>query len=131
MNETGDKVHDAYNFRPDYDGLSEARLPDGDREFDDATEPTRGAANQKTVNEDVIINEVMFHPIDDNSDREFVELYNRGPTAVDLTGWAFTNGIEFEFPPGTTIGSDRYLVVSAGSRADPRHLRAGRRGDRS
>ncbi len=34
----------------------------------------------------VVINEVMYNSIED-VDVEFVELYNSGPSAVDLTGW--------------------------------------------
>ena len=38
--------------------------------------------------------------------------YNRGATAVDLTGWRLDEGIDFDFPPGTTIAPGGYLVVA-------------------
>jgi len=51
---------------------------------------------------DVVINEIDYDPLDlDNNPggfREFIELYNPGPDAVDLSGYAFTNGIYYEFP---------------------------------
>jgi len=43
---------------------------------------------------------------------EFVELYNRGAAPVNLSGWYFSDGIDFTFPPGTTIGAQQYLVVA-------------------
>ncbi len=112
VNDTGDQVLDAYNFRPDYDDMSEARVPDGDTEFSDASDPTPGAANEMSVNDDIVINEVMFHPIDQSRNREYIEFYNRGSTGVDMSGWALTNGVDFVFPPGTSLGAGDYLVVA-------------------
>ena len=44
---------------------------------------------------------------------EFIELYNRGDSEIDLTGWRFTEGVNFAFPTGTTIKARGYLVVAA------------------
>lgn len=64
---------------------------------------------------DVVINEINYDPIDIGDEggglREFVELYNPGPDAVNLTGYEFTNGITFTFPAGTGLAADSYLVV--------------------
>jgi hypothetical protein len=43
---------------------------------------------------------------------EWIELYNRGSSAVDLTGWRIDEGIDYEFTPGTTIVPGGYLVVA-------------------
>ncbi|MBN1817116.1 MAG: lamin tail domain-containing protein [Sedimentisphaerales bacterium] len=51
---------------------------------------------------------IPFH----ESEQEWIELYNRSDHAVDLTGWKLDGGIEYEFPPGTTIASGEYLVVA-------------------
>ena len=53
----------------------------------------------------VILNEVMFHPPEDQDDLQFVELFNAGPNAVALDGWTFTRGITAtlaatNLPPG-------------------------------
>ena len=61
---------------------------------------------------DVVINEIHFNPPDRNTPSEFIELYNSGDTAADLSGYRFTSGIDFTFPPGTIIGPDKYAVVS-------------------
>ncbi|MBM84826.1 MAG: hypothetical protein CMM47_02240, partial [Rhodospirillaceae bacterium] len=46
------------------------------------------------------------------NDEEWIELYNRGPSPVDLSGWRFDRGIRYEFPFGTTLAPDSYLVIS-------------------
>ena len=43
---------------------------------------------------------------------QWIELYNRGADPVDLTGWSFSDGIDFDFAAGTTIEPGEYLVVS-------------------
>lgn len=45
-------------------------------------------------------------------DEEWIELFNRGSTAVDLGEWSIDGGIDFEFPAGTTIAAGGYLVVA-------------------
>ncbi|MGQ9589451.1 MAG: lamin tail domain-containing protein [Planctomycetota bacterium] len=114
------KILDAANFRPTYAGYSEARVPDGDWEFRDGCDPTPGAESRVSANADVVLNEVMYHPIDNDDDKEYVELYNRGSYAVDLSGWSFTRGINFTFSPGTAIPAGGYLVVAR----DPAKIRA-------
>ena len=42
----------------------------------------------------------------------WVELFNRGANAVDLTGWRLDEGIHFRFAPGTTLPAGGYLVVA-------------------
>ncbi len=61
---------------------------------------------------DVVINELHYDPPDKTIPEEFVELYNSGEDAVDLSGWFFSGGIRYAFPEGTTIGPDAYLVVA-------------------
>lgn len=46
------------------------------------------------------------------SDEEFIELYNRGATTVDLTGWELNEAVQFTFPAGTMIGPGEYLVIA-------------------
>lgn len=60
----------------------------------------------------VIIHEIHYHPRSDLQEDEFIELRNLGPAAVDLSGWTFTRGVSFQFPPGTSIPPDGYLVVA-------------------
>ncbi|MGB0645295.1 MAG: lamin tail domain-containing protein, partial [Akkermansiaceae bacterium] len=54
----------------------------------------------------------MFHPpTDDNSD-EWIELYNPGFGVIDLSGWAFTDGVDFIFPSGSQIEGGGFLVIA-------------------
>ena len=64
-----------------------------------------------TVSAQVVINEIMYHPLSDQSADEYVEVYNSGAGTVDISGWCF-DGINFCFPGATTIDPGQYLVVS-------------------
>ena len=59
----------------------------------------------------VVINEIMYHPPADREDLQFVELYNTGKEAVDLSGWRFSKGLKFTFANGTKLAPNAYLVV--------------------
>ena len=43
---------------------------------------------------------------------EWVELYNNSGSTIDLSGWEFADGVEFEFGAGTVLGAGQYLVVA-------------------
>ncbi|MDB4673597.1 lamin tail domain-containing protein, partial [Verrucomicrobiales bacterium] len=67
-----------------------------------------------------IISEIHYHPrhaarTPEPTDDEFIEIHNPDTTTSDLSGWAFTNGIAYTFPSGTTLGPGAYLVVRAPS----------------
>ncbi|MEM7656648.1 MAG: lamin tail domain-containing protein [Bacteroidota bacterium] len=82
---------------------------------------TPGAMNGGFLNRctpiNVVINEIHYNSNDGagfpDSEWEFVELYNPGPTSIDLSGWAVSDGEGSNtFPSGTTIGVDEYIVVA-------------------
>ncbi len=108
----GERVIDAIRFEPQADGLSAGRHPDGAREFRRLAEPSPGASNGAPFESDVIINEIMFNPISGEDEDTYLELYNRGDSAVDLSAWRFTDGIRFTFPRETVLGAGEYLVVA-------------------
>jgi hypothetical protein len=60
----------------------------------------------------VIINEIHCNPDDETELVEFVELYNCGGEAVDLSGWYFDAGLTYTFPAGTTLPADGYIIVT-------------------
>ena len=45
-------------------------------------------------------------------DEEWLELFNKGTAAIDLTDWKLSSGIDFDFPAGTTIPAGGYLVIA-------------------
>ena len=63
---------------------------------------------------DVVINEIMFHPVSDDDGDEFIELYNPGAEPIDLSGWCF-DGVEFCFPAAQSLVAGGYLVLAADS----------------
>jgi len=63
----------------------------------------------------IIINEIMYHP-STVEDAEYIELYNTTGAVVNLydaeaNPWKFTDGIDFTFPPATSISAYTYLLV--------------------
>ena len=63
----------------------------------------------------LVINEIHYNPSSgqgSDDDYEFMELYNAGKNNIDLSGWAFTDGIIFTFPDGSGISPGEYLVVA-------------------
>jgi hypothetical protein len=61
---------------------------------------------------DVVINEIHYDPPEKTRREEFIELFNSGGAAVDLSGWYFSAGIAYTFPPGTVIGPGEHLVIA-------------------
>lgn len=45
-------------------------------------------------------------------DEQWVELYNRSASPVDLGGWQLDGGIRYTFPSNTLLAADAYLVVA-------------------
>lgn len=60
----------------------------------------------------VVINEIHYDPLDNTQPAEFIELYNAGSTPIDLSAWYFSDGIDYVFPAGTVIAPDGYLLVA-------------------
>lgn len=75
-----------------------------------------GATNAAPRIGPVTINEIMYHPVDptngtDNTDDEFIELFNPGTNAVSLAGWRLTGDTEYEFPAPATLAAGAYLLL--------------------
>jgi len=71
------------------------------------------AGNTSDIAPLVAINELHTNPDVKTELVEFVELYNYGTVAVDLSGWSFTEGVFYTFPAGTTLPAGGYVVVAA------------------
>ena len=74
------------------------------------------------------ITELHYHPanptaaeivagFDNDGFFEFIELTNTGPAALDLGGARFVAGVDFVFPPNTTLASGAHLLVVADAAA--------------
>lgn len=86
--------------------------PVGSAEWYATAAATRDAANVPDRINTIVINEIMYAPPSDHRQGEFIELHNRGATAVDLSGWSFDSGITYVIPAGTSVASGARLVVA-------------------
>ncbi|MBK1829432.1 lamin tail domain-containing protein [Verrucomicrobiaceae bacterium R5-34] len=70
----------------------------------------------------LVISELNYHPADpsgagelaitaDKNDFEFVELKNVSPVPVDMSGVAFTDGIDFTFGPNNIIPAGERMII--------------------
>ena len=119
-NPDGSRVIDSLRFGAQLEGISFGRQPDGNpHQIGNLTAPTPGTQNAQPLISEIVINEIMFHPIHADGS-EYVELFNRGSLPIDLSGWAFTEGLDFSFPAGTIIPAGGFVVVAA----DQDHLLA-------
>ncbi len=65
----------------------------------------------------VVISEIMYFPASGNLQESYVELYNADTVTADLSGWAFTKGLQYSFPANTLLVPGTYLVVAADASA--------------
>src|SRR5436190_3262800 len=60
----------------------------------------------------IVFNEINYHPATNEALLEWVELHNQLAVDVDMSGWSIRGGIDYDFPEGTVIPGDGYLVVA-------------------
>ncbi|BDS05448.1 hypothetical protein NT6N_04880 [Oceaniferula spumae] len=60
----------------------------------------------------VVFNEVHYHPENDDSSLEYIELYNQLAIEVDISNWRMDGDIDFDFPEGTVIPARGYLLIA-------------------
>lgn len=106
------RVLDALRFGGQANGVAYGRFPDGAASVQELTAGTPGTTNAPMLIRDIVINEIMYHPLSEDADDEYVELYNRGTAAVDLGGWRFSDGIDFAIPAPALLPAGGYLVVA-------------------
>lgn len=97
----------------------QARWPESTGPWLHPESATFGTTNCVSLQSDIVINEIMYHPRDPqgadvNSPEQWIELYNRGSGGVDLEGWRLEidSKTAFRFPAGSIIAPDSYLVVA-------------------
>jgi len=60
----------------------------------------------------VVFNEIMYHPLTNESQLEWAELQNQMAVDVDISHWRLDGGISFRFPEGTMIRAGGYMLVA-------------------
>ena len=112
VNPAQTRVLDALRFEGQANGVALGRWPDGEGAFRELSARTPGTNNAPPLARPIVINEIMYNPISGDDNDQFVELHNRGGSAVNLGGWQFTAGIDYRFPANTMLAPGGYLVVA-------------------
>jgi len=112
------RVLDAVRFGVMPSDITFGRFPDGSDYFGLLSSATYNGANAKPLINNIVINEIMYHHSTNEDRYEYVELYNRGTSTVPLSGWAFSDGIEYQFG-NISMAPGSYLVVAK----DPNFLK--------
>jgi len=65
---------------------------------------------------DVVLNELVPNPAGSDAGNEWVELYNKDSSSVDISGWQLEAGtssysVRFTLPASTTIAPQAYIVI--------------------
>lgn len=106
------RVVDAIRFGGQQRGVTTGRSPDGSDQLHPLEQTSPGTTNGRARVSDVVINEIMYHPITGEDDDQFVELFNRSAAPVDVSQWQLQDGLDFTFPANTIIPPQGYLVVA-------------------
>ncbi len=79
-------------------------------------EPTPNPYQEEDNNNnfDIIITELVPNPEDDDRENEFIEIYNQGNIAANISGWTMEDKLgktkQFIFPESTTLSPKEYRV---------------------
>ena len=107
------RVLDVVRYGPMDSEVTFGRFPDGSDFFDFLSSDTFNGPNAKPFINNVVINEIMYHHGARDERYEYIELYNRSMSTVSLDGWAFTDGVTYNFPKGTEMDPGSYLVIAS------------------
>jgi hypothetical protein len=111
VNSNQNRILDVWQFDVQA-ATSTGRSPDGSERIRELSASTPGNTNAVPLAPVVVINEIMFDPISGDDDDEFIELHNRTTNNVDISGWRFTDGIDYTFPSNTVMAGGAYFVVA-------------------
>jgi len=126
---------DSITFGPQDDDVSFGRLPDGGLSWNQLT-PTPGSPNQlyepAEIPDDLFINEFMANNNGavtghNGTYPDWIELYNASNETIDLSDMYLTDDLtkpEWQFPAGTTIEPNGFLIVWADNSPDQSSLHA-------
>ncbi|WP_218933932.1 CotH kinase family protein [Rubripirellula lacrimiformis] len=132
----GVTVIDTVSYAAMSDDTSLARVPDGEGDFETTDQPTFGIENLASVvvvvpvepvvlyiNEFMADNDsVIEDPDEAGAFEDWVEIFNPGTQAIDLSGMSMTDDLtdptQWQFADGSTIAAGGYLIVWADGDTD-------------
>jgi len=75
---------------------------------------------EAAASDKIVFSEVYYDPAGTESKEEWIELYNAGVSAVDMSGWIVIDnngtGSSYVIPAGVTINAGEYLVIAKQSK---------------
>ena len=106
---------DSITFGPQTADVSYGRFPDAGADWQTFQKPTPGRPN--AAPENIVITEIMYHPhhlplAPEDPGREWIELSNTGAVPINLSGWRFSEGVDFVFPEIVLAAGDRLIVAA-------------------
>jgi hypothetical protein len=111
---------DRVQFGPSASGVTLGRWPNGSGRLFPMRRLTPGLSNAGPQIGDVIVSEIVYQAADrdgrgmgrsEDSGFEFIELYNRLTTPVDISGWRLEGDIEFQFASSSVMAPSQPLVI--------------------
>jgi hypothetical protein len=61
----------------------------------------------------VVFNEVHYHPVNEFTQTEWIEIKSNQGVDIDISGWSITGGVNFTFPANTVLAGNSLLVIAA------------------
>lgn len=111
-NPQGTRIIDCIRFGGQENNVSWGRFPNGAPEWYRQTSKTPGQSNSGMRQSPVVINELMYSPISEDDDDQFVELHNWSANPVNVGGWGLEGGVAFTIPANTMLAPNGYLVIA-------------------
>ena len=60
----------------------------------------------------VIINELNYNPAVEGDTTEFIELWNTGDEIINISGWFFSNGVDYVFDDYSLLLPNEFLIIA-------------------
>lgn len=108
---SGDRVIDAVHYGAHPHGTSYGRSPENPALWSLLSPETPQSANARARQGPVFFSEILYHPLSEDPEDQFIELFNRADHSIDLGGWRLSGAAQFEFPPGAVIPSSGFVVL--------------------
>jgi hypothetical protein len=112
--QAGEHIGWSVSFALNINGSTKNAVVTGSPYYNDGPDSDTGKAYLLYLDEilELVINEIQFNPTGSDDNVEWVELYNPGGSAIDLTGWYLidNDGWKFDISGAGSISSGGYLV---------------------